>query len=82
MSHPALTFSPQETADLCEAFDMAVAELQERDTGPISWADDGVKAALSAEIVQAWTQGEHDPKGLRDHALGMADKLFGPGRPA
>jgi hypothetical protein len=75
MSHPELTFSPPETADLCEAFDMAVAALQEREAASTSATDDGVRAALSKAIVEAWTGGEHDPKALSEQALRQADAL-------
>ena len=73
--HPELTFSPPETADLCEAFDMAVAVLQERDNSPASWAADSVRTALAAEIVQAWMRGERDLGRLSDQAVRMADTM-------
>jgi hypothetical protein len=82
LSHPELTFSPPETADLCEAFDMAVAALQERETGSVSLTDDGVRAALSGAIVEAWTRGEHDPRALSELALRQADTLIKPAGPA
>jgi len=78
LSHPELTFSPPETADLCEAFDMVVAALQERETASTSATDDGVRAALSEAIVKAWTGGEHDPKALSELALRKADTLLKP----
>jgi hypothetical protein len=63
LDHPELTFSPPETADLCEAFDMAVAVLQERDNSPASWAADNVRASLAAEIVRAWMRGRRTSGG-------------------
>jgi hypothetical protein len=82
LSHPEHTFSPPETADLCEAFDMAVAALQERETASTSLTDDGVRTALSEAIVEAWTGGERDPKALSELALRKADTLFKPPSPA
>ena len=67
LTHPELTFSPPETADLCEAFDMGVAVLQE----PASWAADSVRTALAAEIVH----GERDLGQLSDQAVRMADTM-------
>jgi hypothetical protein len=69
--HPELTFSPPETAGLCEAFDMAVAVLQERDDSSASWAADSMRTALAAEIVQAWMRGERDLGQLSDQAIRM-----------
>jgi hypothetical protein len=71
LTHPELTFSPPETADLCEAFDMAVAVLQERDNSPANWAADSVRTALAAEIVH----GERDLGQLSDQAVRMADTM-------
>jgi hypothetical protein len=59
LSHPEHTFSPPQIADLCEAFDMAVA----RGDGTINWTDESVRAALAREIVAAWNKGERDPGG-------------------
>jgi hypothetical protein len=74
LSHPERTFSPPETADLCEAFDMTVAVLQERgDSSAVT--DEGVRAALAREIVAAWSQGERDPRRLSDQATALAAKL-------
>jgi hypothetical protein len=76
LSHPEYAFSPPETADLCEAFDMAVAALQER--GGVSTnltTDETARAALSAEIVDAWNKGERDPRRLSERAVGMTDRL-------
>jgi hypothetical protein len=67
LAHPELTFSPHETAELCEAFDMAVATLQERDSA--TWAADDVRAMLAAQIVQAWKRGERDIRRLSDQAV-------------
>jgi hypothetical protein len=75
LSHPEYAFSPPETAELCEAFDMTVAVLQERGESAINWTDESVRAALSGEIVAAWIKGERDPKRLSDHAALMAGKL-------
>jgi hypothetical protein len=75
LSHPEYTFSPPETADLCEAFDMAVAVLQERGGASIIWTDERVGAALSGAIVEAWNNGERDPRQLSDRAVRMADKM-------
>jgi hypothetical protein len=75
LSHPEYAFSPPETADLCEAFDMAVAVLQERGGTSINWTDERVRAVLSGAIVEAWNNGERDPRQLRDRALRMADKM-------
>ena len=59
LSHPEQTFSPPETADLCEAFDMTVAVLQERgDSSAVT--DESVRAELARGIVAAWRQGERD----------------------
>jgi hypothetical protein len=76
LSHPELAFTPPETADLCEAFDMAVAVLQERGESSMNWTDEKVRAALSGEIVAAWNRGERDPRQLSDLAVHVAD----PGR--
>jgi hypothetical protein len=73
--HPELTFSPPETADLCEAFDMAVAVLQERDRSPASSPADRVRTALAAEVVQAWMRGERDLGQLSDQAVRAADTM-------
>jgi hypothetical protein len=73
--HPELRFSPPETADLCEAFDMAVAVLQERDNSPANRAADSVRTALAAEIVQAWMRGERDLGQLSDQAIRRADTM-------
>jgi hypothetical protein len=73
LAHPELTFSPPETADLCEAFDMAVAVLQERDDSSASSAADNVRATLAAEILQAWMRGEKDIRRLCDRAVRTAD---------
>ena len=75
LSHPEYAFSPPETADLCEAFDMAVAVLQERGGTSINWTDERVRAVLSGAIVEAWNNAERDPRQLRDRALRMADKM-------
>jgi hypothetical protein len=75
LAHPELTFSPPETADLCEAFDMAVAVLQERDNSPASWAADTVRTALAAEIVRTWMRGEKDIRRLSDQAVSAADAM-------
>jgi hypothetical protein len=75
MTHPELTFSPAETADLCEAFDLAIAELQERDGNAANWAAESVRTTLAAEIVRAWTRGEKDIRRLSDQAVRMADAV-------
>jgi hypothetical protein len=75
LAHPELKFSAPETADLCEAFDMAVAVLQERDNTSANWAADSVRAALAAEIVQAWVRGEKDLRRLSDQAVRVADTM-------
>jgi hypothetical protein len=75
LAHPELTFSPPETADLCEAFDMAVAVLQERDNTSANWAADDVRATLAPEIVRAWLRGEKDIKRLSDQGVRMADTM-------
>ena len=75
LSHPEYAFSPPQTADLCEAFDMAVAALQERGGTSISWTDERVSAALSGAIVEAWSNGERDPRQLSDRAVRTADKM-------
>src|ERR1700688_1525470 len=72
LTHPEHAFSPPETADLCEAFDMTVSALQERGDPRINWTDENVRAALSGEIVAAWNKGERDARQLSDHALQMA----------
>jgi hypothetical protein len=78
LSHPEYAFSPPETAELCEAFDMTVAVLQERRGSAINWTDESVRATLSGEIVAAWIKGERDPKRLSDQAALTADKLSEP----
>jgi hypothetical protein len=75
LSHSQYAFSPQETAELCEAFDMAVALLQERGVNAMTWTDERVRAALAGEIVQAWSNGERDPRQLSDRAVRMTDKM-------
>jgi hypothetical protein len=75
LSNPQYAFSPQETADLCEAFDMAVAVLQERGSTSINWTDESVRAALSREIVEERMRGERDPRRLSDRAILMAEKI-------
>jgi hypothetical protein len=73
LSHPEQTFSPPETAELCEAFDMAVAVLQERgDSSAVT--DEGVRAALAREIVAAWSTGERDSRRLSDGAAAIAGR--------
>jgi hypothetical protein len=74
LSHPEYAFSPPETAELCEAFDMMVAILQERGESAINWTDESVRAALSGAIVAAWIKGERDPRRLSDQAALMAGK--------
>ncbi len=71
LTHPELSFSPPETADLCEAFDMAVAELRERGNAA-QWESDEGRATLAAEIVKARLAGVREPAELRDHALHFA----------
>jgi hypothetical protein len=74
LSHPERTFSPPETADLCEAFDMTMVVLQERgDSSAVT--DESVRAALAREIVAAWSKGERDPRRLSDHAAALAATL-------
>jgi hypothetical protein len=82
LSHPEHAFTPPETADLCEAFDMAVAVLQERGDSSINWTDEEVRAALSGEIVAAWNRGERDVRQLSDRAVLMADQGRGAQRRA
>jgi hypothetical protein len=76
LAHPDLSFSPPETADLCEAFDMTLAELHAQENTSANWETDEVRASLAAEIVKAKLQGERDPRELRDRALRMAGTLF------
>jgi hypothetical protein len=76
LSHPEYAFSPPETADLCEAFDMAIAALQERGGASTNLTtDETARTALSAEIVDAWNKGERDPRQLSERAVGISDKL-------
>jgi hypothetical protein len=75
LAHPEFSFSPAETADLCEAFDMALAELHAQENVSANWEADDVRASLAAEIVKARNQGERDPKRLRDHAVRAAEKM-------
>lgn len=82
LAHPEFSFSPPETADLCEAFDMALAELHERENTSANWEADEVRAALAAEIVKARQQGARDPRQLRDHGVRMAEALYGTGQPS
>jgi hypothetical protein len=74
LTHPEHAFSAPETADLCEAFDMAVAALQERGDTSINWTDENVRAALSGEIVAAWDKGERNTRQLSERALQMVDQ--------
>ena len=76
LAHPEFSFSAPETADLCAAFDMAVAILQERDNAA-NWAADSVQAALAAEIVHARLRGEKDPKRLSERAARAAETASG-----
>ena len=76
LAHPDLAFSPPETADLCEAFDMTLAELHAKENTSANWEADDVRASLAAEIVKAKLKGEQDPKALRDHAVRVAETLF------
>jgi uncharacterized protein (DUF1501 family) len=76
LAHPDLAFSPPETADLCEAFDMTLAELHAKENTSANWEADDVRASLAAEIVKAKLKGEQDPKALRDHAVAVAETLF------
>jgi hypothetical protein len=80
LAHPEFSFSPREVADLCEAFDMAVAVLQGRENASASCAADSARAALAAEIVEAWVRGEKDPACLSDQAVRTADSMFAGGR--
>jgi hypothetical protein len=82
LSHPQYAFSPPETAELCEAFDMTIAALQERGESSINWTDESVRTALSGEIVAAWIKGERDPRRLSDRAALMTSKLAESRRPA
>lgn len=75
LAHPEFSFTAPETADLCEAFDMALAELHEQGNTSTNWEAPELRTGLAAEIVKAWLQGVREPRQLRDHALGMADKL-------
>ncbi len=76
LAHPEYSFSPAEAAELCEAFDGALATLHEQGDGSISRSADKVTAALAAEIVESRLQGERDRKRLRDKAVSMARTLF------
>jgi hypothetical protein len=76
LAHPEFSFSAPDTADLCEAFDMALAELHARDSQTVNWEAQEVRAALAAEIVQAKLQGTRDPRELRDHAVRLAGTLI------
>jgi hypothetical protein len=82
LSHPQYAFSPPETAELCEAFDMTIAVLQERGESSINWTDESVRTALSGEIVAAWIKGERDLRRLSDHAALKIGKLPKSRRPA
>jgi hypothetical protein len=79
LSHSEYSFSPQETADLCEAFDLAIAVLQVQEKTSVNWAAEDVRATLAAEIVEARIRGEKDPKQLCDRAVRVAETLFGRG---
>jgi hypothetical protein len=74
LTHPEHAFSPPETADLCEAFDLAVSALQERADPSINWTDEEGRAALSSEIVAAWNKGERDTRRLSDRTVQIADQ--------
>jgi hypothetical protein len=75
LSHPEYAFSPPETADLCEAFDMTIAALQERADPSQNWTDESMAAALSEEILAARMGGERDPRRLSDRALHLASGM-------
>jgi hypothetical protein len=75
LEHPEHSFFAQEVAELCEAFDAALAALHEEHRST-NWTADRVTAALAAEIVESWLRGERDPRRLRDNAIHMARTLF------
>jgi len=76
LAHPEYSFSPPEAAELCEAFDSALATLHEESAGSVNWSTDEVTAALAAEIVESRLRGETDRKRLRDQAVSMAKTVF------
>lgn len=76
LSHPAYSFSPKETADLCEAFDMALAALHDRESLGVNLTTTPARDALAEEIVAAWTRGERDPKRLAEQTVDKAETLF------
>ena len=76
LAHPEFSFSAPDTADLCEAFDMTLAELHARETPTVNWEAPEMRAALAAEIVKAKLQGARDPHELRDHAMRLAETLI------
>jgi len=80
LTHPEFSFSAPDTADLCEAFDMALAELHARDGASVNWEAHEVRSALAAAIVQAKLRGARDSRELRDHAIRLADTLVGKGQ--
>ena len=82
LGHPEYSFSPAEAAELCEAFDGALATLHEESVGSVNWSADEVTAALAAEIVESRLLGETDRKRLRDQAVSMAKTLFDSNRHA
>ena len=79
LAHPEFSFSAPETADLCEAFDMALAELHARERLTVNGEAAEMGAALAAEIVKAKLQGARDPRELRDHAVRLGETLVAEG---
>jgi hypothetical protein len=75
LAHPEFSFSAPDTADLCEAFDMALAELHAGEGTAVNREAQEVRAALAAEIVKARLRGVRDPRELRDHAISVAQTL-------
>ena len=75
LAHPEFSFSAPDTADLCEAFDMALAELHAGEGTAVNWEAQEVRAALAAEIVKARLQGVREPRELRDRAISLAQRL-------
>jgi hypothetical protein len=76
LAHPNLFFSAPDTADLCEAFDMALAEIHARENVSANWETEEARASLAAEIVEARLRGERRPTELRDRAIRMAETSF------
>ncbi|HLH95594.1 MAG TPA: hypothetical protein VKW08_10805 [Xanthobacteraceae bacterium] len=70
LTHPELRLAAPEVADLCAAFDLAVADLQEKGDAAAECANnEDMRTAMAAAIVEGWQGGERDRRRLGDLAL-------------